>query len=117
MNFDIFILFKKIDLIIFQDIANYNCRELVASVPFFSNADPSFVTRVVSLLKYELFQPGDYVLQEGTFGDRMFFIQSGIVDIVTQEGYTQTTLSDGSYFGGKSKGRHNLKAAHTSNGR
>lgn len=69
-------------------------------MPFFTEADPSFVTRVVALLNFELYQPGDYILREGTFGDRMFFIQSGIVDVIAVGGYTQTTLSDGSYFGG-----------------
>ena len=84
-----------------QDVANYNCRELVASVPFFQNADPNFVSRVVVLLKFEVFQPGDFIVREGTFGDRMFFIQQGVVDIITSGGEIATTLSDGSYFGGK----------------
>ena len=42
----------------FQDVVNYNCRALVASVPFFANADPSFVSEVVTKLQYEVFQPG-----------------------------------------------------------
>ena len=37
---------------------NYNCRALVASVPFFANADPSFVSEVVTKSQYEVFQPG-----------------------------------------------------------
>ena len=37
---------------------NYNCRSLVAAVPFFSNAEPEFVSTVVTKLKYEVFQPG-----------------------------------------------------------
>ena len=44
--------------LIFKDVVNYNCRALVASVPFFTNADPSFVSEVVTKLKYEVFQPG-----------------------------------------------------------
>ena len=82
-------------------MANYNCRDLVASVPFFVGADANFVTRVVTLLEFEVFQPGDTIIQEGTFGDRMFFIQQGIVDIITSDGVVATSLSDGSYFGGK----------------
>lgn len=45
-------------MLIFKDVVNYNCRALVASVPFFTNADPSFVSEVVTKLKYEVFQPG-----------------------------------------------------------
>jgi hypothetical protein len=43
---------------VLQDVINYNCRALVASVPFFTNADPSFVSAVVTKLQYEVFQPG-----------------------------------------------------------
>lgn len=42
-----------------EDVINYNCRSLVASVPFFANADSNFVSDVVTKLKYEVFQPGD----------------------------------------------------------
>lgn len=64
-----------------EDVINYNCRcrhydsrfnrrqfttiiiflcfrSLVASVPFFANADSNFVSDVVTKLKYEVFQPG-----------------------------------------------------------
>lgn len=41
-----------------EDVINYNCRSLVASVPFFANADANFVSDVVTKLKYEVFQPG-----------------------------------------------------------
>ena len=95
---------------------NYNCRALVASVPFFANADPSFVSEVVTKLQYEVFQPGmlqkyfprqytfllfpgDIIIKEGTIGAKMYFIQEGIVDIVMGNGEVATSLSDGSYFG------------------
>jgi len=51
-----------------QEIVNYNCRALVAAVPFFTHADPNFVTEVVTKLQYEVFQPGDYIIREGTVG-------------------------------------------------
>ena len=41
-----------------QDVINYNCRSLVAAVPFFTNAEPEFVSSVVTKLNYEVFQPG-----------------------------------------------------------
>lgn len=36
----------------------FSKRSLVASVPFFANADSNFVSDVVTKLKYEVFQPG-----------------------------------------------------------
>ncbi|XP_045469936.1 potassium/sodium hyperpolarization-activated cyclic nucleotide-gated channel 2 isoform X3 [Harmonia axyridis] len=82
-----------------EDVINYNCRSLVASVPFFANADSNFVSDVVTKLKYEVFQPGDIIIKEGTIGSKMYFIQEGIVDIVMSNGEVATSLSDGSYFG------------------
>ncbi|TGZ37830.1 Potassium/sodium hyperpolarization-activated cyclic nucleotide-gated channel 4 [Temnothorax longispinosus] len=87
------------DYNLFQDVINYNCRSLVASVPFFANADSNFVSDVVTKLRYEVFQPGDIIIKEGTIGSKMYFIQEGIVDIVMANGEVATSLSDGSYFG------------------
>jgi hypothetical protein len=33
---------------------------LVAAVPFFANADPAFVSSVVTKLQFEVFQPGKH---------------------------------------------------------
>lgn len=83
-----------------QEIINFNCRKLVASMPLFANADPNFVTSMLTKLKFEVFQPGDYIIREGTIGKKMYFIQHGVVSVLTK-GNKETKLSDGSYFGGK----------------
>jgi len=69
-------------------------------VPFFTHADSNFVSEIITKLQYEVFQPGDYIIREGSVGTKMYFIQEGIVDIVTKTGEVATSLSDGSYFGG-----------------
>lgn len=69
-------------------------------MPLFANADPNFVTSMLTKLKFEVFQPGDYIIREGTIGKKMYFIQHGIVSVLTK-GSKETKLSDGSYFGGK----------------
>lgn len=79
---------------------NFNCRKLVASMPLFANADPNFVTAMLTKLKFEVFQPGDYIIREGTIGKKMYFIQHGVVSILTK-GNKEMKLSDGSYFGGR----------------
>lgn len=71
-------------------------------MPFFANVDPNFVSDVVTKLHFEVFQPGDIIIREGTIGNKMYFIQEGIVDIIKSNGEVLTTLSDGSYFGGNS---------------
>ena len=71
-------------------------------MPFFTHADANFVSEIITKLQYEVFQPGDYIVREGTIGTKMYFIQEGIVDIITKTGEVATSLSDGSYFGGMS---------------
>ena len=84
----------------FQEVVNFNCRSLVASVPFFTNADPSFVSEIVTRLEFEVFLPGDLIIKEGSIGSKMYFIKEGYVDIIAKDGTSKATLGDGSYFGG-----------------
>ncbi|KAK5902054.1 hypothetical protein CesoFtcFv8_007351 [Champsocephalus esox] len=88
-----------------EEIINFNCRKLVASMPLFANADPNFVTSMLTKLHFEVFQPSDYIIREGTIGKKMYFIQHGVVSVLTNSSIicgvqpSDTKLSDGSYFG------------------
>lgn len=84
-----------------QEIVSYNCRGLVANMPLFANTDPHFVTVILTKLRFEVFQPGDLIIREGTLGRKMYFIQHGIVTVIPH-GSKEITLNDGAYFGGKS---------------
>uniref|UniRef100_A0A8C6WKX0 Hyperpolarization activated cyclic nucleotide gated potassium and sodium channel 2 n=1 Tax=Neogobius melanostomus TaxID=47308 RepID=A0A8C6WKX0_9GOBI len=81
-----------------EEIVNFNCRKLVASMPLFANADPNFVTAMLTKLRFEVFQPLDYIIREGTIGKKMYFIQHGVVSVLTKDN-TGMKLLDGSYFG------------------
>ncbi|XP_036410704.1 potassium/sodium hyperpolarization-activated cyclic nucleotide-gated channel 2-like [Megalops cyprinoides] len=81
-----------------EEIVNFNCRKLVASMPLFANAEPNFVTAMLTKLRFEVFQPRDYIIREGTIGKKMYFIQHGVVSVLTK-GTMGMKLSDGSYFG------------------
>ncbi|XP_031418617.2 potassium/sodium hyperpolarization-activated cyclic nucleotide-gated channel 2 [Clupea harengus] len=67
-------------------------------MPLFANAEPNFVTAMLTKLRFEVFQPGDYIIREGTIGKKMYFIQHGVVNVLTK-GTLGMKLSDGSYFG------------------
>lgn len=84
-----------------QEIVSYNCRGLVANMPLFANTDPHFVTVILTKLRFEVFQPGDLIIREGTLGRKMYFIQHGAVTVIPR-GSKEITLNDGAYFGGKS---------------
>lgn len=67
-------------------------------MPLFAHADPSFVTAVLTKLRFEVFQPGDLVVREGSVGRKMYFIQHGLLSVLAR-GARDTRLTDGSYFG------------------
>lgn len=69
-------------------------------MPLFTHADPSFVTAVLTKLRFEVFQPGDLVVREGSVGRKMYFIQHGLLSVLAR-GARDTRLTDGSYFGGQ----------------
>ena len=56
-------------------------------------------SQVFSRLGHEHYQRGDYVYRPGDDGDKMFFINSGKVDILTNDGHLVATLRHGDTFG------------------
>lgn len=72
----------------------------MASVPFFAHADPNFVSEIITKLNFEVFQPSDVIIREGTQGTKMYFIQEGVVEIYTNTGEIIANLYDGAFFGG-----------------
>ena len=81
----IYYLYFFLDFFLFlQDVINYNCRSLVAAVPFFTNAAPEFVSSVVTKLIYEVFQPGEFYFKFGYIQLRYFscFAQRSDISVV-----------------------------------
>lgn len=83
-------------------VMRQNCLEALRSVPLFgcsSVVDESFITELVTHLKYEFFQPSDVIIKKGSTGNKMYFLQSGRVHVQTEKG--PLWLRDGTYFGGE----------------
>ena len=80
------------------DIAMYNCRELLESVPFFADNDAGFIASVVTMLKPTMFLPGQVIFCEGSIGQEMFFVRSGEVEVSVAR-KVAAVLPPGSYFG------------------
>ncbi|OQR72773.1 potassium/sodium hyperpolarization-activated cyclic nucleotide-gated channel 1-like [Tropilaelaps mercedesae] len=81
-------------------VMRQNCLEALRSVPLFgcsSVIDDSFIADLVTHLKYEFFQPSDFIIKKGSIGNKMYFLQSGRVHILTEQG--PLWLRDGAYFG------------------
>jgi len=84
-------------------------------MPLFANAEPYFVTAMLTKLHFEVFQPHDYIIREGTIGKKMYFIQHGVCSIITK-GILAMKLSDGSYFGGRKQFLPSLSSLCVSDG-
>ena len=82
-----------------QDIISHNCRDLIGTVPFLQNASAQFVTAVLTKLRFEVFLTGEFIVHAGAKGDKMYFIRTGIVEVLNDDGEVATTLSDGAHFG------------------
>jgi hyperpolarization activated cyclic nucleotide-gated potassium channel 2 len=80
-------------------ISMRECRPLIVQVPFFKDADHSFITQVVTILKVNHFLHDDIIIEQGTTGDQMFFIESGSVEVIV-DGKSVAILESGKFFGG-----------------
>lgn len=82
-----------------QEIGMHVCRKLVENVTFFNNLPLSLLTRIVALLKSEIFLTNDVIVRAGQPGNCMYFIATGTVAIYTASGKEVCHLEDGAHFG------------------
>ncbi|KAJ3399359.1 hypothetical protein HDU80_008011 [Chytriomyces hyalinus] len=86
-----------------MEIATHNCRELISKVSFLRRAqhdgrDDLFVGRIATALTACYFVPGDVIITQGEMGNEMYFMMSGVVDIIAN-GKKVTSFRDGAFFG------------------
>lgn len=101
----------------FQEILRYTCREVLKAVPFFVSMGDDFTNDIIQHLKPEFYEPNDVVIRQGAQGTKMFFINSGTVEIVTADGERISKLSDSRYFGGTASGKVNRNSIPVCGGR
>lgn len=82
-----------------QEIGMHVCRKLVENVTFFKNLPLSLLTRIVALLKSEIFLTNDVIVRANQPGNCMYFIATGTVAIYTASGKEVCHLEDGAHFG------------------
>ena len=81
-----------------QHISLQDCEEIVLKVPFFKEADSFFISQIVLILKLEHYLPGDFVIQEGDYGDEMYFISKGVLEVSIGD-VPRTKMQQGWFFG------------------
>jgi voltage-gated potassium channel len=81
-----------------QEILLFLNRALIEKVALFRNADEIFIREIVQRLKPMAFLPDDYLIRQGEYGDCMYFLASGDVEVLIG-GSRVALLGHGSPFG------------------
>ncbi|MEO5362777.1 MAG: cyclic nucleotide-binding domain-containing protein [Magnetococcus sp. DMHC-8] len=72
---------------------------MIEQVPLFKGTSRECLSAFADVLISQLFNPGQDIVEYGTIGQEMFFLQHGIVEVLTAEGYPVTRLRNNSFFG------------------
>ncbi len=87
---------KNIKLMVAQEIH----ADILSKVPFFRDASESFIQDITLCLEPVVFTPGDIIIQKDDPGYEVFFINSGAVDVMGDDGTTiVATIYEGGFFG------------------
>jgi CPA1 family monovalent cation:H+ antiporter len=71
--------------------------EMLEKVPIFAGIKGKDIVRLAQMLTPELFLPGERIIRAGDQGDRMYFIASGVVDVLVAP--NPVRLKSGDFFG------------------
>lgn len=80
------------------DVLLHLNRDLLEKVELFKGADELFIRESVQLLRPRVFLPDEYIIRQGEYGDSMYFLTGGEVEI-TIDGEPIATLGAGSPVG------------------
>jgi hypothetical protein len=80
------------------DISLFLNRSIIEKVGLFKDADEIFIREVVQLLHSMVFLPDDYIIRQGEYGDCMYFLSAGEVQVIVS-GQKVADLGAGSPFG------------------
>jgi voltage-gated potassium channel len=81
-----------------MEISLFLNRSILEKVSLFKNANEIFIREIVQLLRPMVFLPDDYIIRQGEFGDCMYFLSNGDVEVLVN-GVRVASLGQGSPFG------------------
>lgn len=80
------------------EVMLYLNRDMLRKVDLFKNAQELFVREAIQMLTPLIYMPEDYIIRQGEYGDCMYFLSSGEVEVIVDE-QRVATLGPGSTFG------------------
>jgi len=82
------------------EVAVFLRRDFIERAPLFHGASHELVREMALQLRPVVFTPGDFIFRAGQYGNNMYFISRGTVEIIAPDGTTvMTTLTNGEFFG------------------
>jgi len=97
-GFDTGNLFTDLPHTLSTEILMHLNRDIIAKVSLFQHTDEIFIKEIVQLLEPVVFLPNDYIITQGEYGDCMYFLSSGEVEILI-DNKVVNKLGAGSPFG------------------
>ncbi|MDD5065793.1 MAG: ion transporter [bacterium] len=80
------------------EISLFLNKTILEKVSLFKDADEIFIREVIRLLEPVVFLPQDFIIRQGEYGDCMYFINSGEVEVIVNDNVV-AKLNPGSFFG------------------
>lgn len=80
------------------EIMLYLNRDMLMKVELFKNAQDVFVREAIQMLKPLIYLPNDYIIRQGEYGDCMYFLSSGELEVIINDKQV-AKLTAGSTFG------------------
>jgi len=91
---------EELSMSLRTEVALHLYNDLITTVPFFRDCGKEFLTEVILRLKAQTLSPGDYLYEAGEYGDSMYFLIKGSVEVVLDDkNGVFAELREGSYFG------------------
>jgi voltage-gated potassium channel len=81
-----------------MEISLFLNQAILEKVSLFKNANEIFIREIVQLLRPNVFLPDDYIIRQGEYGDCMYFLSNGDVEVLVN-GVRVASLGQGSPFG------------------
>lgn len=82
-----------------MEISLHLKRDVINRVPFFREADETFLREIANEMKPIVVTPGEYVFHAGDPASSMYFISRGDLEVIDDKGNLIGALSDGDFFG------------------
>ena len=80
------------------EVICYVESELIKCIPFFEGKSPTFIANTIQLLRPVVVQKGEFIIQEGSASDEMYFLIKGKA-VVYYGNAEVKRLNEGAYFG------------------